>query len=41
MLGFIIADMFNEIFTGKKKPAVYPIGVRVPTLLIARENCSA
>jgi len=41
LMGFMIADIFNEIFTGQKKPTDYPPNIYVPTLLITQDNCPA
>jgi len=39
LMGFMIADIFNDIFTGKKKPSAFPPNIYVPTLLITKDNC--
>ncbi len=39
LMGYMIADIFHEIFTGKKKPTDFPPNIYVPTLLITQDNC--
>ncbi len=39
LMGFMIADIFKDIFDGKKDPKGFPPNIYVPTLLITQENC--
>ena len=39
LMGFMIADIFKEIFDGKKTVTDYPLNIYVPTLLITKDNC--
>jgi len=38
MMGMMIADIFKELFDGKKKPSDYPRSIWVPTVLITQDN---
>ena len=39
LMGFMIADIFKDIFDGKKDPKNFPPNIYVPTLLITQTNC--
>ena len=39
MMGMMIADIFKELFDGKKKPTDYPPAIYVPTVLVTQDNC--
>ncbi len=41
MMGYIAANIFNEIFAKKKSANQYPLNIYVPTLLITKDNLPA
>jgi ABC-type sugar transport system substrate-binding protein len=41
MMGFMVANIFNDIFTKKKAANAFPLNIYVPTVLVTKDNLPA